>query len=344
MDESLLRNLTESFAPTGNEKIIFPIIESALKGYVDEIKIHERSNSLMALKKGNGNFALMLEAHVDEVFMVVSSIEKNGFLKVTSRSIDPKILPGSQVIVHGKKKIKGVIGIKPYHLVKEGEENLAYDFNRLFVDTGLSENELKDLVSVGDYVSFAPSFDKIGNYLVNKSFDNRLGVYVLIETARVLKNIKHDVNVYFLFSSQEEYTGLGAITATFSVFPNASVVLDVTFGTQYKVTPFDGFELGKGPTIFYGISVNRELTNKLASVADKYGIPYQKEVGVLSSTDADKVGLVRSGIPTSLLSIPIRYMHTPVEMFDPFDVDKTVQLLKLFIGEFEPTEDRNGEY
>ncbi|BAL81060.1 M28 family peptidase [Caldisericum exile] len=344
MDENLLRNLTENFAPTGSERSIFPVIESALKGYIDEIKVHEPSNSLIGFKKGTGKCALMLEAHVDEVVMVVSNLEKNGFLKVTSRSIDPKILPGSEVIIHGKKRIKGVIGVKPYHLVKEGDENVAYDFNKLFVDTGLSESEIRDLVSVGDYVTFAPNFDKIGNYFVNKSFDNRLGVYVLIETARVLKNIRHDVNVYFLFSSQEEFTGLGAITATFSIFPSASVVIDVTFGTQYRITSSDGFELGKGPAIFYGISVNRDLTDKLSSVANKYGIPYQKEVGVLSSTDADKISLVRSGIPVTLISIPIRYMHTPIEMFDPFDVDKTVQILKLFIEEFKPLEDKNGEY
>ncbi|MCI4462658.1 MAG: hypothetical protein JHC30_00595 [Caldisericum sp.] len=344
MDESLIKALSESFAPTGNEKSIYPIIEKELKGYVDDVRIHDKSNSIVAFKKGSGKCTLMLEAHVDEVFMVVSSIEKNGFVKITARSIDSKILPGSKVIIHGKRKIKGVIGIKPYHLVKSGEENSALSFDRLFVDTGLLETEVKELVSVGDYVTFEPQFDKVGNYYIGKSIDNRLGVYALIETLKSLKNIKHQVNVYALFSSQEELTGLGAITSTYSIFPDVAIAVDVTFATQYRVSSDDGFELGKGPAIFFGISVNRELTNRLASIADKYGIPYGKEVSVLSSTNADKISLVRSSIPTALVSIPIRYMHTPVEMFDPFDVDKTVQLLKLFIEEFEPLGDQNGEY
>jgi len=137
-----------------------------------------------------------LKRHVDEVFMVVTDIVKDGFIKFYSRSIDPKILPGSRVVVHSKKILKGVIGAKPYHLVKEGEEHKPYNFDNLYVDCGLNEEEAKKLVSVGDYITFESELSKINNYYINKSFDNRLGVYVVIEVLKRLKKIKHEVNVY----------------------------------------------------------------------------------------------------------------------------------------------------
>jgi len=346
MEENcLIKELTNFHAPTGKEKGIFDLIKKHTKGYVDEIYLHEKSNSIVLYKKGSSNFSLMLEAHVDEVFFVVTDIDKDGFIKFYSRSIDPKILPGSLVIVHGRKDLTGVIGIKPYHLVKEGEEHKAYSFDNLYIDLGLSADELKELVSIGDYITFKEDFSKLGNYYVNKSCDNRIGVYVVIEVLKRLKKIKHEFDIYGVLASQEEFTGLGAITSTFSIFPDLAIVFDVTFATQSGVSSNYGFDLGKGPAIFVGISGNKDKTKELIDIAERYGIPYQKEVGILSSTDLDKIELVRSGIPVILVSIPIRYMHTPIEMFDMSDVEKTVELVKLFIENYKaPVGDDHGEY
>lgn len=344
-DIELIKSLTEQYAPTGNEGKIFDLIKKSLSGFVDDFIVHKGSNSLIAFKKGSAKCSLLLEAHVDEVFMIVTDVLEDGFLKVYSRSIDPKILLGSKVVVHGKRELTGIIGIKPYHLVKVGEEHKPYNYDSIYVDCGIPYKELKEIVSVGDYVTFKPSFEKLNGYYINKSLDNRLGVFTLIGTLKSLKNIRHGVNVYALFSSQEEFTSLGAITSAFSIFPDAAIAVDVTFATQDRVSDDVGFDLGKGPTIFMGVSTNRRLSEKLIAVAEKFGIPYQKEVGVLSSTNADKIELVRSGIPTALLSIPIRYMHTPIEMFDPIDVHRSVQLLKLFIEQYEPiVGGENGEY
>lgn len=334
MEEALLKNLTEGFAPTGNEVELHQVIKDALNGYVDEIKVHEGSNSLIAFKKGESNTSLMLEAHLDEVFMVVQDITKEGFLRVVSNSIDAKVLPGSIVLVHGKERIKGVIGIKPYHLIDKGEEHKPYNFDNLYIDCGLPRDELEKVISVGDYVTFIPNFTKVNDYYSSKSLDNRLCVYTIIEVLKALKHIKHQPNIYGLFSSQEEFTALGAITSTFSIFPDAAIALDVTLGVQNEVPPDVGFPLGKGPVIFVGVTATKFLSNKLIKTAEEYGIPHQKEGGIYSGTDTDEIELVKSGVPATLVSIPVRYLHTPIEMFDPFDLDKTVQLLKLFIENY----------
>ncbi|MEF3244549.1 MAG: hypothetical protein K6343_00985 [Caldisericaceae bacterium] len=345
MDEnSLIKTLSSVYAPSGKENAIFDLITKELQDYVDDIFVHEKSNSLICYKKGLGKCSLMLEAHVDEVFMVVTDILKEGFLKFYSNSIDPKILPGSKVVVHGKKPITGVIGIKPYHLVKKGEENKPYNFDNLYVDCGLDFDELKNNVSVGDYITFTSDFERVGNYFVNKSLDNRLGTYVVIEIFRRLKKIMHDVNIYGVFASQEEFTSLGAITSTFSILPDLAIVFDVTFAMQNEVSSDDGFELGSGPAIYVGVSGNRDIVNELIETAKKFGIPFNREVGILSHTDADKIELVRSGIPVALISIPVRYMHTPNEMFDLTDVERTVDLVKIFIEHYNKLGDLNGEY
>ena len=334
MEEALLKDLAEGFAPTGNEIELHQVIKDALNGYVDDIKVHEGSSSLIAFQKGESKTSLMLEAHLDEVFMVVQDITKEGFLKIVSNSIDSKVLPGSVVLVHGKEKIKGVIGIKPYHLTKKEEEHKPYTLDSLYNDCGLPKSELEKVVSIGDYVTFVPNFTKVNEYYTSKSLDNRLGVYTVIEVLKNLKQIKHQPNVYGLFSSQEEFTALGAITSTFSIFPDAAIALDVTLGAQNEVPSDVGFALGKGPVIFVGVTASKFLSNKLIETAEKFGIPYQKEGGVYSGTDTEEIELVKSGVPASLVSIPIRYMHTPIEMFDPFELDKTVQLLKLFIENY----------
>jgi len=344
-DRELLEALVTAIGPTGNEKSVYEIIKKALDGFVDEIFVHQGSGSLIAFKRGNGVSSLLIEAHVDEVFMVVEDVLENGFLRFYSHSIDPKILPGLKVCVHGRKLLRGVIGVKPYHLVKPSEENKAYTFDELFVDCGMTGNKIREFVSVGDYITFEPGFVELQNYFVSKALDNRTGVFVLIEVLKALKRIKHEVNVYALFSTQEEFTSLGAITSSFSIFPDAALILDTTFAIQHKVGEEDGFECGKGPVIFVGASVSRKLTQRLTSTGERFGIPFSYEVGVLSSTDADRIQLVRTGIPTALVSIPIRYMHTPIEMVSESDLEKTVQLIKLFVEHYEPvTKVQNGEY
>ncbi len=335
MDEELLKSLTNSFAVTGYEENLHPIIKSSVKNYVDKIE-SLKNGSIYALKRGSpGKCTLMLDAHLDEVGMFVTGITDEGFLRIHSRSIDPKVLPGSVVIVHGKEDIKGVIGIKPYHLQNKEEMKKYIPINQLFVDCGMNKKEVQQMVNIGDTVSFLPDFLKLQNLISNKSIDDRAGVYVIIEVPKNLKKITPLVNVVGHFASQEEITGLGAATSTYYLQPDFAIAIDVTHGISPGISPREAYQLGKGPVLFVGPGVDSVILKSLTETAKKFGIPTQKEVGILSGTDQTIIQTVGNGVPSAVVSLPQRYMHTPVEVIDPDDIRNTINLLTLFIQEID---------
>ena len=333
MDEELLKQLTKAKAVTGNEYKLHSLIKDALQGYVDEINAL-KNGSIYALKRGEpGKCSLMLDAHLDEVGLFVTGITEEGFLRVYTRSIDPKVLPGSVVIVHGKEELTGVIGLKPYHL-QDKDDKKAVPTEKLFVDCGLNKKEIEKIVSIGDTVSFSSDYiDLENNFISNKSLDDRIGVYTIIE---VLKNLKRKVpivNVIGHFASQEEVTGLGAITSTYYLNPDLAIAIDVTHGTSPDVPKREAFEMGEGPVVFVGPGIDQIILDQILKIANKYDIKVQKEVGILSGTDQTEIQIVRKGIPSAVISIPERYMHTPIEVINVEDVRKTINLISLFIEE-----------
>lgn len=332
MDDTLLQKLTNCFSPSGLEKNIHQILKEGLSNFVDKIDTLKNS-SLIALKNGfPGKCTLMLDAHIDEVFANVTKITDEGFLGLYTSSIDHKLLPGSKVVVHGKKQLTGIIGIKPAHLVTEEETKKAMKLDELYIDCGgYSKNEIEQIVSVGDYVTFVPNYSNIGSLVSNKALDDRVGAYVIIETFRNLSRIKPIVNVLGLFASQEEFSFLGATTSTYLLKPDFAIAIDVTHGTSPDVSSDFGFELGKGPVIFIGPSVDKFVTSKLIEVAEKTNIPFSKEVDIFTGTDAHAIQVVGQGIPVATVSIPLRYMHSPVEVIDSRDIDRTVDLLTQFV-------------
>lgn len=346
MDESLLQKLTSVYAPSGTEHNIHQVIKDEISLYADKTDT-PKNGSFFALKNGfPGKCTLMLDAHIDEVFGVVNQITEEGFLKFHTDTIDCKLFPGSVVIVHGKKLMKGVIGIKPSHLVTEEESKKAMKLEDLYIDCGVKLNEIKEIVEIGDYVTFENRFEKIGNYISTKALDDRAGAYVIIETFKSLRRIKPAVNIIGLFASQEEYSFLGATTSTFLLKPDFAIAIDVTHGSSPDTMSENVFEVGKGPIIFVGPSVDRVLTKKLIEVAEKYNIPYSKEVDIFTGTDAHAIQTVEQGIPVATVSIPLRYMHTPIELIDLKDLDKTVDLLTQFVLNIDEKfmEELNGEH
>ena len=333
MDEEVLRQLTKTKAVTGNEYKLHSLIKDALQGYVDEINTL-KNGSIYALKKGEpGKCSLMLDAHLDEVGLFVTGITEEGFLRVYTRSIDPKVLPGSIVIVHGKEELTGVIGLKPYHL-QDKDDKKATPIEKLFVDCGLSKKEIEKIVSIGDTVSFSSDYiDLKNNFISNKSLDDRIGVYTIIEVLKNLKRKSPIVNVIGHFASQEEVTGLGAITSTYYLNPDLAIAIDVTHGTSPDVPKRDAFEMGEGPVVFVGPGIDQIILEQILKIANKYDIKVQKEVGILPGTDQTEIQIVRKGIPSAVISIPERYMHTPIEVINIEDVRKTINLISLFIEE-----------
>ena len=335
MNEKLVELLTNAASATAEETNLHPFIEKELKDYVDEIKALN-NGSIYALKKGKpGKCSLMLDAHLDEVALFVTGITEEGFLRIHSSSIDPKVLPGSVVYVHGKRELKGVIGLKPYHLETQKDTKKAIPFDKLFVDCGMEKKDIEKLVPIGSSITFSPEFIHLNKLISNKSLDDRIGVYVIIEVLKRLERKIPLINVIGHFASQEEITGLGAVTSTYKIKPDFAIAIDVTHGRSPDVSDREASEIGKGPVIFIGPSVDRKINKKIIEVAKKYNIPLQKEIGVFSGTDATEIQIVEKGIPVGVVSIPERYMHTPIEVIDPEDVDNTVNLLSLLIEEID---------
>lgn len=335
LDYSLLEEMTNVSAFPGEESRVHDLVKKEISKYADEMN-SLKTGSMFAVKSGSpGKCSMMLDAHIDEVGAIVSGITEEGFLRIQSNFIDPKILPGSVVSIHGHKETKGVIGIKPFHLTSQEDLKKAFLIQELFVDCGLSKKEIEEIVSIGDTITFSPSFTKLEGLISNKALDDRIGAYVIIEVFKRLKKINHITNVIGHFASQEEFSALGAITSTYVLKPDFAIAIDVTHASSPEISEKDAFELGKGPVIFIGPSVDRVLTKKIVETAQKYGVPFQKEVGIFSGTDATYIQTVGNGVPVGVVSIPLRYMHTPVEVVDPQDVEKTVNLLSLFIQEID---------
>ena len=335
MDEALLRRLTDMSAVSGEEEKLHHLLESELSSFVEKTN-PLKNGSFYALKKGSpGKCTLMLDAHIDEVGAFVTGVTKEGFLRIYSRSIDGKILPGAMVFIHGKETIKGVIGLRPYHLETPEEIKNAIPMDKLFVDCGMSKEDIEKVVRIGDTVSFTPDFLHLQNFVSNKSIDDRVGVYVIVEVLRNLKRKTPVVNVVGHFASQEEVTGLGAITSTYYLKPDFAIAIDVTHGTSPDVPERDAFELGKGPVVFLGPGIDSVVLRKIVDTAKKYSIPIQKEVDISSGTDQVEIQIAGKGIPSAVVSIAERYMHTPVEVIDMEDVQKTINLLTLFIEDLD---------
>ncbi len=335
MNEELLKKLTNISAVSGQEEKIHHIIKDELLGFVEKME-PLKNGSFYALRNGTpGKCTLMLDAHIDEVGAFVTGVTKEGFLRIYSRSIDAKVLPGSVVQVQGRKTIKGVIGLKPFHLESKAEVKNAIPIDKLFVDCGMPKEEIEKIVSIGDTISFNPDFLHLQKIISNKSIDDRIGVYVIIEVLKNLKRKKPFINILGHFASQEEVTGLGALTSTYYLKPDFAIAIDVSHGTSPGVSKREAYEIGKGPIIFVGPTVDGIILQKIMKTATKYNIPIQKEVGILTGTDQTEIQIVRKGVPSAVVSIAERYMHTPVEVIDMEDVQKTINLLTLFIEEID---------
>ncbi len=311
-----------------------------LGGLTDALKVAEKhlskyaevrreGNNLIGEIKGQNDYTVMLDAHIDEIGMVVTSVN-NGFLRVANvGGIDRRMLSAMRATVHGKQPVRGVFCSTPPHLGKEDE---VKKFEDLYIDTGLGERA-QDIISVGDRVTFEQSFaEMLGTCVTAKSLDNRAGCASLIRCAEALHGKNLPCSVVFLLSDAEEIGGMGAKTNAFSVFPDEAVAVDVSFGNAPDIEPEKTGTLGDGAMLGISPLLSKRVTEELKKTADKKGIKYQFEVmGSKTGTNADHVALTRSGVPTGLLSIPLRNMHTPTEVVDMNDIETVAQILAEYI-------------
>lgn len=293
----------------------------------------ERKDNLTVIGtiKGKSDKTLMLDAHIDEVAMVVTDVDENGFLSVAKAGgIDLRNLPARVVTVHGKKPIPAVFCSTPPHLA--GGEVLYEDIADQKLDTGLS-GAAAEIVSVGDYVTFRMTPAVLsGSIVTGKSFDDRAGVTCLIELARRLSGKELPMNVSFVLSDAEELGMRGSITSAYEVNPNEAIAIDVSFGVCPDVSKGEGGVLSKGAMIGISPALDSKISQRLIEIAKEKDISYQTEVmGGRTGTDSDVISVTRAGVRTGLVSIPIRNMHTDTEVIDICDIESVCDILEEYI-------------
>lgn len=322
--KTLLQQLTETFGPSGYEDNVRALVQAEVKSLADELRVDPLGN-LIARKKpskaSKDTKKVMIAAHMDEIGVIVSHIDENGFVRFTSiGGVFGKYIHGGRV-----RFLNGVQGVIGYDRVEKVNE--APSMDKVYIDVGATSK--KDCpVKVGDVAAFDRPFVDMGNRLVAKSMDDRAGVLVAIETLRALKSTLHDV--YFVFTTQEEVGTRGARTSAYSVDPDVGIAIDVTPTAD---TP-DSFKmemaLGKGPCIKIrdaGALSDPRVVQWMIQAAEKNKIPYQREVLLYGGTDAQGIQLARAGVPSGGLSIPVRYVHSPSEMIDMNDVQDSIKLM-----------------
>lgn len=337
-DFELLKTLCDAHGPSGNEYWVHPVIEKMFSSFGEASK--DNFGNLTICKKGKGKKKIMFMAHADEVFLLVTSIEKRGFLKFKPVGIDPKTLVSQEVVIHGKKDIPGIIGIKPPHLMSKEESTEGIKPEQLLIDTGYSEDKIKEIVKVGDYVTLNRKMVRLlNNNVAGKATDDRASIFAMYWCGKELENVNHDLNVYFTASCQEEVGHRGAKVASYCINPDLAVAIDVTFDNGPLGDTERENNLGGGPVVCVGPNVHPKFRKKVIELAKEYKIPYNIEVEPGNTgTDAWDIQIVRSGIPTLLISIPIKYMHTSVEVINLDDIKNTGRLIAKFVEKITDSE------
>lgn len=333
--KELLFKLSESHAVSGDEYSLNETIKAAFNPYCDEMKLGKLGD-VIGIKKGesNGKFKIMLTAHADEVGLMVTDIDDRGFIHFTKVSgVDPKTLPAQEVIIKGTKEIYGVIAALPPHVLSEEDKKKAPKFEDMLVDVGMTKEEACEYISIGDFITVKRKCsDLLSSIITGKAFDDRSGICSLYECAKYLSNMKHSADVYFVATTMEELGHFGAKMMSYDINPDIGIAVDVTCADKYANKYVYG-ECGNGVEIALGPNLHPDLTQKIISIAEKYNIPYFISVEPGNTgTDAWDIQVARQGIPTILLSIPLRYMHTSTELIDYKDVERTGRLMALFIS------------
>lgn len=330
-----LEYLSGLVAVTGFEATAAAKIAETFKDYCGEVRIDKFFNVIF-LKKGFNKSAkkILVTAHSDEIGFLVNSIDDKGFVGISPMGgIDSKILLAQEVIIHGREDITGIIGAMPPHLMKPEDAGKAVKIKDLRVDTGLKGAELKKIVSIGDVVSFKSSFSLMNKTKASgKSFDNRTGIVCMMEILQGLKDINHENDIIFLASTQEETSLAGITTAAFSIKPDAAIVIDAGHGDIPELSKDVSSIAGKGPEIAIGPNLHQGMVEKLFELGKDICIPFQKMVeSGDTGTEAWATQVSGCGIPTALLSIPVRYMHTAVETVNLEDIKYTARIITEFL-------------
>jgi len=335
MVRELLEKLSNAHGVSGSEGSVVSIIRKELKGCVDEIR-EDKMGNLIAIKKGN-KFRVMLAAHMDEIGLMVKYVDDKGFIRFVALGgwYDP-VLFTQRVVLHSTKgPMYGVVGGKPVHMMNEEERKKGVKIDDMFIDVGATNKQEVEVlgIDVGTPITIDREVrDLAGGRVTGKAFDNRAGVAMLI---KAMQEVKSPLTICAVFTVQEEVGLKGARTSAYDLDPDCAIATDVTIpgdhpGIEMKDAPV---EMGKGPVVTIvdasgrGLIADRKVVSWLKAAADAESIPVQLEVGSGGTTDATSIHLTKGGIPSTTISVPARYIHSPVEVIDMKDLEAAVQLL-----------------
>ncbi len=332
----LLRQLLTTPGPPGHEGAVATVWREAAEAFGAEVSADAMGTSVARVGGRSEHPLLAVVGHIDEIGLLVSHINDKGFLHVVGTGgWDPQVLVGQRVVVSAREgTVPGVVGRKPIHVLEQEERKQAVKLKDLRVDIGARDgDEARGMVAEGDSIVIAAEPLELPNGRVaSRSLDNRLGIYVAFEVARrVLEQGGGGGPVAAVAAVQEEIGAHGARAMAYGLQPDLAVVVDVTHATDVpgvEVGELGDHGLGSGPAVTRGAVVSRPLNDLLAAAAEAEGIDTTVEVaGGATHTDADSVHLSRTGVPTAIVSIPLRYMHSPVELVDLEDVENVIRLI-----------------
>lgn len=341
INTALLNKICTTPGPPGFEKEIRALVLKEIKGLVDEVEIDNMGN-VYAIKRGTGDKRVMIGAHMDEIGFMVTHIDDNGFIRFhTLGGFDPKTLTAQRVIIHGKKDIIGVMASKPIHVMTADERNKVAKLSDYFIDTGLSAEEVNEIVTIGDSITREREFIEMGNCVNGKSLDNRLAVFILIEMflGLVGKTVPYDI--YGVFTVQEEVGIRGANVSSMRINPDFGFGLDTTIAfdlpgaaAHEKIT-----ELGKGTAIKImdaSTICDYRMVDFMKKTADKHKIKWQPEILTAGGTDTAGIQrMTEGGSIAGAVSIPTRHLHQVIEMAHKDDIQGSIDLLTACVSEID---------
>jgi endoglucanase len=330
---SLLKKICEVPGAPGREQLVRELVLAQVKKYADSVSIDNMGNVTVVKKGKNSKKKVMIAAHMDEIGFMVNHIDDKGFLRfVPLGGFDPKTLTAQRVIVHGKKDLVGVMGCKPIHVMSAAEREKVVPLSDYFIDLGMPKKEVEKYISIGDVVTRERELIEMGNCVNCKSLDNRLSVFILLETLKEIKNPAYDV--YGVFTVQEEVGVRGASVASLAIQPDFGFGLDITIA--YDVPGAKAHEmiteLGKGTAIKImdsSVISDYRMVDFMKKTADKHKIKWQPEI--LPAGGTDTAGIQRmtaGGAISGCISIPCRHVHQVIEMSDKDDIRGSIDLLK----------------
>lgn len=333
INTTLLSKICTTPGAPGFEQKVRELVIKEVTPLVDEVEVDNMGN-VYAIKRGTGDKKVMIGAHMDEIGFIVTHIDDNGFIRFhTLGGFDPKTLTAQRVFIHGKKDIIGVMASKPIHVMTAEERNKVAKMKDYFIDTGLSADEVKEIVTIGDSITREREFIEMGNCVNGKSLDNRLAVFILIETLKNLKGKDVPYDIYGVFTVQEEVGIRGANVSALRINPDFGFGLDTTIAfdlpgaaAHEKIT-----ELGKGTAIKImdaATICDYRMVRFMKETADKHKIKWQPEILTAGGTDTAGIQrMTEGGSIAGAVSIPTRHLHQVIEMAHKDDIQGSINLL-----------------